>query len=296
MRPVLLTALSVLALSACDFERVEETEVEEFRFEAGSERPRIEVRIEEGDVEIQGIEGARDIEAQFLKRAWSVDREAARRILARVEVSARGSEDGARFRFEGRDDSDAPIVGDLRTDLKIRVPREVELEIAVEDGRIQIGGIDGRVRAESGDGRIIVARSSGELRLLTEDGSITGRDLEAKIEARTGDGDVELDGAFTRLEAVTADGGIRIDCREWLPSTESWVARTADGAIRVLLPASTAADLDATVSDGRIVNRLPSFDGARRTESEGRVRGKIGGGGPLLFLSAMDGRIELDQK
>src|SRR3972149_6836517 len=58
MRRVLPAALVVLGLSACDPQRVEETAVEEFRFEAGSERPRIEVRIEEGSIGIQGAEGA----------------------------------------------------------------------------------------------------------------------------------------------------------------------------------------------------------------------------------------------
>jgi len=296
MRLVCPAALVVLGLSACDLQRVEETAVEEFRFEAGSERPRIEVRIEEGSIEIQGVEGSRAIEAEFLKRARSVDRETARGLLPRIEVSALESGEGRRFRFEGRVESIPPFGGDLRTDLRLRVPHEVELEVATEDGRIQIEGIEGRVRAESGDGRIFVERASGELRLRTEDGSIVGRDLDAKVEAATDDGNIELEGIFTRLETVTSDGSIRIDCLDWRASTEGWVVRTADGAIRVLLPASAAADIDATASDGRIVNRLLSFDGAERDESDSRLRGKLGGGGSLLFLSTMDGRIELSQK
>lgn len=296
MRLLLPAALVVLGLSACDPQRVEETGVEEFRFEAGSERPRIEVRIEEGSIEIQGVEGSRAIEGEFVKRARSVDRETARGLLPRIEVSALESEEGARFRFEGRVESIPPFGGDLRTDLRLRVPREVELEIATDDGRIEIEGVEGRVRAQSGDGRIFVERASGELRLRTEDGSIVGRDLDAKVEAATDDGNIELEGTFARLEAVTSDGSIRIDCLDWQASTEGWVLRTADGAIRVLLPASAAADIDATASDGRIVNRLASFDGAGRDESDSRLRGKLGGGGPLLFFSTMDGRIELSQK
>jgi len=296
MRLVVPAALVVLGLSACDPERAEETTVEEFRFEAGPDRPRIEVRIEEGSIEIEGVESSRAIEGDFLKRARSVDRETARGLLARIEVSALESEDGARIRFEGRVESIPPFGGDLRTDLRLRVPREVDLDVATEDGRIQIEGVDGIVRAESGDGRIFAGRVSGELRLRTEDGSIAGRDLDAKVEAATDDGDIELEGTFARLEAVTSDGSIRIDCLDWQASTEGWVLRTADGAIRVLLPASAAADIDATASDGRIVNRLASFDGAGGAENDGRLRGRIGGGGPLLFFSTMDGRIELGQR
>jgi DUF4097 and DUF4098 domain-containing protein YvlB len=180
--------------------------------------------------------------------------------------------------------------------LSLRLPREADVEIVTRDGRIQIEGIEGRVRAESGDGRIFVERASGELRLRTEDGSIVGRELDGSLEAATGDGDIEIDGSFARLEATTGDGSIRIDGNDWPASTEGWVVRTADGAIRVLLPSSAAAEIDATASDGRIVNRLRSFDGAGREQTDNRLRGKLGGGGSLLFFSTMDGRIELEQK
>jgi hypothetical protein len=117
MRLALPAALVVLGLSACDPQRVEETGVEEFRFEAGPERPRIEVRIEEGSIEIQGVESSRAIEADFVKRARSVDRETARGLLPRIEVSALESEKGARFRFEGPGRVHPPFGGDPRTDL-----------------------------------------------------------------------------------------------------------------------------------------------------------------------------------
>ncbi len=296
MRIVLPAALVALGLSACDPQRVEEKSVEEFRFEAKSERPKIEVRIEEGSVEIQGIRDSRAIEGEFLKGARSVDRETARGLLERIEVSALASEEGARIRFEGRVDDIPPFGGDLRTDLSLRVPRESDLEIVTDDGRIQIEGIEGRVRAESGDGRIFVQRTSGEIRLRTEDGSIVGRELDARVEAATDDGGIELEGIFVRLEAITGDGGIRIVCTDWPASTEGWVVRTADGAIRVLLPSAAAAEIDATASDGRISNRLSSFDRAGREEDDNRLRGRLGEGGPLLLFSTMDGRIELDSK
>ena len=293
MRPALATLVALLALGGCDPERVEETEIEEVRFELGPERPRIEIEIDEGSIEIEGVENTREITGEFIKRARSVDRETARSLLARIEVSS--SEENGRIRLEGRVERIPPFGGDLGTDLVLRVPRMAELQISTGDGKILVRGIDGMVRAESGDGGIEVERTSGELRLLTEDGSIVGTDLDARVDASTGDGSIELEGSFSRLEAMTSDGSIRIDCREWNDATESWIVRTADGAIRVLLPASAAAEIDATASDGRIVNRLSSFSGPDRGENESRLRGKLGAGGPLLLFSTMDGRIELDQ-
>ena len=286
-------ALVLFAICGCDPQRVEESEREAIRFETGSERPRIEIEIDEGTVEIEGVEGARTIEGEFVKRARSVDHETAKKLLPRIEVSA--AEEGGRIRLVGRVEDIPPFGGDLETDLVLRVPREVELQISTGDGRIHIRGIDGSVRAESGDGRIEVENLSGELRLRTDDGSIEGTRLDARVEAASGDGSIELEGSFPGLEATTIDGSIRIDCREWRDATEGWTIRTGDGEIHVLLPASAAAEIDATASDGRIVNRLSSFRDGARGESESRLRGKLGAGGPLLFLSTMDGRIELDE-
>lgn len=287
------TTVFLLALCGCDPQRVEESESEEIRFEAGSERPRIEIDIDEGSIEIEGVESSRAIEGEFVKRARSVDRDSARRLLPRIEIFA--SDEGGRIRLQGRVEDIPPFGGDLETDLILRVPREAELSISTGDGRIHLRGIEGMIRAESGDGRIEVEDASGELRLRTEDGSIAGIGLDASVEAESGDGSIELDGSFPRLEATTSDGSIRVDCREWREPIEGWTLRTGDGSIRIFLPSSAAADIDATASDGRIVNRLSRFEGALRGESESRLRGKLGGGGPLLFLSTMDGRIELDE-
>jgi hypothetical protein len=291
-------ALALLALSpACHIDNVEEVAIEEFRFESLVERPTIEVRIEDGHVKIQGVEGSRSIEARFEKRARSVDSETASRLLDRIEVSGVEAESGARFRLEGRVESVPTFGGALRADLMLRVPRQVELEIETRDGRIEIEGVEGRVRAESGDGRIVVERSSGDLRLRTEDGSIVGRHLDARIEAATEDGSVELEGTFPRLEAATSDGGIEIDCMEWRDSMEDWVARTEDGAIRVSLPRAASAEIDATVNDGRIVSRLRDLPSDRDDqEDRDRLRGTLGHGGPRLVFFTNDGSIELRQK
>jgi DUF4097 and DUF4098 domain-containing protein YvlB len=294
-----LSSLLVLlgALTACHIDSVEEVELQEFRFESLADRPVVEVRIEDGHVEIQGIEGSRSIEARFEKRARSVDSETASRLLDRIEVSAVEAESGARFRLEGRAESVPTFGGSLRTDLILRVPRQVVLEIETRDGRIEIEGVEGRVRAESGDGRIVVERSSGELRLRTEDGSIVGRNLDARVEAATEDGSLELEGTFARLEATTSDGGIEIDCVEWRESTEDWMVRTGDGAIRVSLPREASAEIDARVSDGRIVSRIPDLPVDRdQEEDRDRLRGTLGRGGPRLVFFTNDGSIELDQK
>ncbi|MGH9320393.1 MAG: DUF4097 family beta strand repeat-containing protein [Vicinamibacteria bacterium] len=282
--------LLLAALSGCNPYQAEETETEEFRFATGPSRPSIEVRLEEGSIEIRGSESS-SVEAEFVRRARSVDSEAARALLERIEVSA--VQDGDRIRFEGGAESLPSFGRDLRTDLTLRVPRDVNVDVQTGDGVIEIQGIAGEVVAETSDGRIHVERVAGELRLRSEDGSIRGLELDGPLEASTDDGEIALEGTFPRLSAVTSDGDIRVDCREWPAEVSDWVVRTSDGSIFLTLPGSVSAEVDATTSDGRIVNRLSSLEGAER---EGRLRGKLGSGGPLLLLSTMDGLIELSER
>jgi hypothetical protein len=292
-RTAFLIALPVLAsllgLGGCYGRYEEETSASELSFEVGSSRPTIEVRLERGSVEVFGS-STRRVDATFRKRARSVRPEIARRLLERIDVS--GVREGDRIRFAGRAELPSGSWGrDLRSDLTLRVPLGVDLDILTGDGRVRIESIDGEVNAETRDGGIVVERLSGSLSLRSGDGSIDGGDLDGDVDVSTEDGTIVLEGAFRGLRAVTSDGSIRVNCRDTEAPASNWVLRTSDGSIIIALPASISAELEATTSEGRIVNRLP---GGERGEDESRhLKRTLGRGGPLILLSTVDGRIEI---
>jgi hypothetical protein len=145
--------------------------------------------------------------------------------------------------------------------LSLRCPREANLEIVTDDGRIEIEESKDRCAPESGEPYSRPA-DVGRIRLRTEDGSIVGRELDASVRPRP----TTATSSSKDLRPPRSDNGRRrhascvpiggIDAR-------GWVVRTADGAIRVLL-LRPRREIDATASDGRISNRLSSFDGAGR--------------------------------
>jgi hypothetical protein len=283
---------SLLVLAGCYVHQEEESSESELSFDVSGSRPSIEVRLERGSVEIVGSATSR-VDATFRKRARSPRADVARRLLERIEVS--GVQEDDRIRFEGRVDHPSGSWGrDLRSDLTLRVPREVDLDILTGDGRLRIESIDGKVTAESRDGDIAVETISGTISLRSADGSIEGRELEGDLDVSTEDGAIVLEGAFRGIRAVTSDGSIRVDCRDTTAPASNWVLRTSDGSIRIALPGSISAELEATTSDGRIEDRL---EGRGRDDEEDRrhLRRTLGQGGPLILLSTMDGQIEIHE-
>jgi len=288
---ILTLALATVSALGCDHHRVEESATEVFRFDSGA-ITRIEVRIDDGRIAVEPSGAIALTEVVFHKRARSADRDRARSLLDAVRVEAIEDGDTLRVRARVPGGSIASFGGNARTDVVLRVPEGTALDLQTRDGRIQLERVSGDIRAETGDGRIRLETVRGTLRLRTTDGSIIGTELAGAVDAASGDGRIQLEGSFDVLRAVTVDGSIRITSRGAHELTSDWNIRTSDGSIELTLPASISAQIEATAVDGRIVNDLSTFEG---NERNGRVKGTLGKGGPLILVTTMDGRITLKE-
>lgn len=283
--PVLFAVVS----AACNPHRVDESMREELRLDAG-ERTAVEIRVDDGRVTVAGG-AAGAVEVVFTKHARAADTAGATALLESIRTEARRDDDVIRVSARSFEHDSSIFGGDVWTDIELRVPRETaDLDIRTDDGRITVEAVSGSIVAESGDGRIRVANVNGDVRLRTRDGSITGTDVDGDIDVLTEDGRIRLDGSFGRLRAITGDGSIRIVCREGSTISADWTVRTSDGSIELTLPENVNAELEATSADDRIVNDLSRFEG---TERDHRVEGRVGRGGPSIFIATMDGRIVL---
>ena len=292
MKPNILTlALAAVSTLGCDHHRVEESATEDFRFDSGA-ITRIEVRIDDGRIAVEPSDAIELVEVIFHKRARAADRDGARSLLDAVRVEAIEDGDTLRVRARVPGASSASFGGNTRTDVALRVPEGMALDLQTRDGRIQLEHVSGDIRAETGDGRIRLDTVKGTLKLRTTDGSVIGTELAGAVDAVSNDGRIQLEGSFEALRAVTADGSIRIASRGARKLTSDWNIRTSDGSIELTLPASISARIEATAADGRIVNDLSTFEG---NERKGRVKGTLGKGGPLILVTTMDGRITLKE-
>jgi DUF4097 and DUF4098 domain-containing protein YvlB len=159
--------------------------------------------------------------------------------------------------------------------IDVTVPRQANLNLHTSDGNVSIDSVKGQMRVDTGDGHI------------------EGDRLDGGFDAHSGDGHIRVRGRFDALQLRSGDGRIEAEALAGSKMSAGWSVRSGDGSVRLSVPESFAADLDAHTGDGHITLNFPvtmsgSFD--RST-----VRGKINGGGQFLEIRTGDGNITLDK-
>jgi hypothetical protein len=232
------------------------------------------------------------------------------------------SKDGVRLR--GR--AESRLMNNHHRDLSVRIkatiPKQFNLRLDTAGGSIDIGDLDGRVKADTSGGSIDLGVVSGRVRVSTSGGSIEieegGEDVMAdtsggsitigkaagRIDADTsggsirigrGDGAIKADTAggsitikesFASVDASTAGGGVRVGFAGQ-PKRHSSLS-TSGGTVTVYLAEGLSFDISAR--SGNVVSNDLDLDNA--SSEPGRLEGKLNGGGPELELRS-SGRIRI---
>ena len=213
----------------------------------------------------------------------------------------------------------------LQVEFRINVPKQYNLDlntaggsIGVDDlqgevrvntsgGSLTLGRIDGPVNAETSGGSIDLQQAKGKLFARTSGGGITVGEVSGDVDVETSGGSIEVDGAAGNLRAHTSGGGVslrglqgNVDASTSGGSMEAEILKqldapcelsTSGGGITVYVSRDLKADIDAYTSGGEVDCDLPITVQGRF--GEGKLRGKLNGGGPLLTLRTSGGGIEL---
>jgi hypothetical protein len=108
------------------------------------------------------------------------------------------------------------------TSLEVFVPRNTQLHVSSEDGRLSVEGVSGELIARTGDGSIDIEGGKGKVQANTGDGRIRIANFDGEVDARTGDGSINLEGNFSGVSARTGDGAIYLG----VPSGSNFVVET----------------------------------------------------------------------
>lgn len=198
----------------------------------------LSIAITNGVVRIEGGADRRDVRVDIERHAPSRPRLEEMAVV--VTAEARGPHLQVEQAGGGRDP-------DLRSDLRLLVPRDVTIEAAtVQEGRIDIRGVHGRVRAIVDRGTVVADDVSGALRLETTLGPIdvTRARLTASgvIRLRAFNGDVRLGFAApledARVMALALNGTITstlplVEVSGWGPRWSQAAIGSADRVVSV---------------------------------------------------------------
>lgn len=153
-------------------------------------------------------------------------------------------------------------------DFKIKVPRELDLDVENVNGSIVLSGVRGDLKIATVNGAVTVARASG------------------KIDVETVNGGLDIREAFGEISASTVNGGISASFSDVSGSANF---SSVNGGIDLTLPRTSRATFDFETMNGRVISDLPTDPPA----SKHRLDGRLNGGGARIHASTTNGSIEV---
>jgi hypothetical protein len=237
-----------------------------------------------GKTRITG-EDRRDIEVTAYKTARAASTEAAEELLDEMELRFTESGDGLELEVE------IPRRRHRRgaANLCIRLPREMRVSVSAANGRVDVEGVHGAVEVKSSNGSATITEVVGDVQVATSNAKVHCACTRGRLRARSSNGKIEIQSHAGALDASTSNGVIRAQLDEI--GKEGVQLATSNGRIVLDLPDPVDAELDIRVDNGLIRNERSLCRGAR--ETQGRVVGQLGGGGPLIKLRTSNGVISV---
>ena len=214
-------------------------------------------------------------------------------------IDAQGLEESAHLVSAGGD----VVVRDVEGDLVIRTV----------GGDVRVGRAGGKVEADTGGGTVAIERAKGDVRVSSNGGDIDVGEAGGEVAVATGGGGIRvgsaargvrcetnagpivLDGIEGPIRALTSSGSIKVLLQGRLPGDSD--LQTWHGDVLVSLPESLPVTIQALVDNpvGQAIQSEFPLTIVRDMQSAGRplemVETRIGGGGPLLKLRTLGGRI-----
>jgi len=171
--------------------------------------------------------------------------------------------------------------------LEVRLPRGSSVEVSASNGKICVENLCGAVRARSSNGSVDVADVVGDIDVSASNAKVCCSCTRGHIVARSSNGKIQLHEHRGSVDASTSNGLIVASMEE--VSREGVQLATSNGRISLELPKEVDADVDIRVDNGVIRNDRALCKAT--SEREGRLRGKLGGGGAPIRLRTSNGSI-----
>jgi DUF4097 and DUF4098 domain-containing protein YvlB len=228
-------------------------------------------------------------------------------LLAQLSVDVAVAADGIHIRT-----ITPPEAHNMGVKYVLKVPRRAELaEIRSSNGSIRVSETEGPAVLRTTNGSVHASKTRGKLEIGTSNGSVQIEENEGETDVHTSNGSVHASKISGPLTAVSSNGGMRVDMVESRGGPITLT--TSNGGVDLKLGSATQSAVKAATSNGSITLRMPAsagahvkavtsvrdkvssdFDVHREGEnSESRLEGVVGGGGPTVELTTSQGSIRL---
>ncbi len=175
--------------------------------------------------------------------------------------------------------------------LELHVPRETSVALSSTNGKICLEGLNRSVSARSSNGSVSILEVNGDIDVTTANAKVACRCTHGHLRARSSNGKIEVGGHQGSVDASTSNGVIKASI-DALGETGISLT-TSNGRIVLELPDHPDADVDIRVENGLIRNDLDLQGQVGDDNANGRVRGRVGNGGPPIRLRTSNGIISI---
>jgi len=265
----------------------------------------LELKADFGSVQVRSWP-QNEVKIEVFKWVEGRQRRGAKELFEDYEIRYNQTERGVSVIAEMRGQKFRRGNDGLQVEFRINVPKQYNLDLNTSGGSIEVDDLIGEVRVNTSGGSIDLRQAKGKLFARTSGGGINVGEVSGDVDVETSGGSIEVDGAAGNLRAHTSGGvslrGLQgnVDASTSGGSMDAEILKqldapcelsTSGGGITIYLSRDLKADIDAYTSGGEVDCDLPIT--VQGKFGEGKLRGKLNGGGPLLTLRTSGGDIEL---
>ncbi|MBS3819927.1 DUF4097 family beta strand repeat protein [bacterium] len=305
---LLCTAVLAFVVPGTASASIDDTIQKSFTVDSGGT---LDVDTDKGSIEVRGTTG-RTVEIKVVRKVKTADREKAQKILDNFKIDFKQSGKdifitGERGRKESIWDK---IWNRLNVKYTISVPEIYNVELKTSGGSISVENLEGEVNIKTSGGSLNLEKITGPVWGKTSGGSIRVGEVDGDVDINTSGGSIQIEGARGSIKAHTSGGSINvqevmgsINADTSGGSIKASISRqpqtdcrltTSGGSITVYLAGDIAVDLDASTSGGGVYTESPVTIQGKINKS--KLKSKINGGGPLLYLHTSGGSIYIKTK
>ncbi len=208
---------------------------------------------------------------KLCKQVAADNESAANRILQETKLQISGGD----VSVSSPESSDHYSLGTL---ILVKAPRGATVSLSVHNGGISLRKFDGTAEAHTMNGGISLNQSTGKLTVVAQNGGISIKDCSGEVNAQV------------------QNGGLSITLPEqW--SGKGMEAHTQNGGMTISVPRNFGASLEVTGSEHvGIVCKGDICDAGQRTWDNGHKIFRLGGSGPQVRASTVNGGIVIEER
>lgn len=162
------------------------------------------------------------------------------------------------------------------------------IDFSSVSGDFYLQDIQGDLILEGTSSDMDLEQIKGDVRVDCVSGDLMLQEISGDIDASTSSGDIEVEQDQGGLDLNTVSGDVEVKTE--ISSESEYSVETTSGEIVFYLPEDSNARLKCETRSGTIRTKIPL---QVLSTSRNFLKGELGSGGPLIYLSTVSGDVEV---